>query len=124
MALWIMVWWLEIPTLTVWGRARYLSPTEVPHNIESLRVDGEETFRFFELWATRARDEYVYKYVCKLLVMIIDSRNKTLRNGMQAKVCKEYWINAIWPIAGLGDFNVWGQTIGSSNMSAQCNGEQ
>ena len=32
----------EIRALMVWGRARYLSATEVPHNIESLRVSGEE----------------------------------------------------------------------------------
>ena len=31
-----------------WCRARYLSVTEVPHNIESLRVHEEETFCFFE----------------------------------------------------------------------------
>ena len=52
-----MVWWMwwhcppdtgtEIRVLEVWGRARYLSSTylsvtEVPHNIESLRVSGEE----------------------------------------------------------------------------------
>ena len=30
----------EIRALAVWGRARYLSVTEVPHNIECLRVSG------------------------------------------------------------------------------------
>ena len=34
----------EIRALAVRGRARYLSVTEAPHNIESLRVRGEETF--------------------------------------------------------------------------------
>ena len=34
----------EIRALAVWGRARYLSVTEAPHNIESLGVKGEETF--------------------------------------------------------------------------------
>ena len=40
----------EIRALTAWGRARYLSVTEVPHNIESLQVSGEETFRLSETW--------------------------------------------------------------------------
>ena len=34
--------WFEIRALEVW--ARYLSVTEAPHNIESLRVSEEETF--------------------------------------------------------------------------------
>ena len=38
----------EIRTPAVWGQVRYLSVTEVPHNIESLWVSGEETFCFFE----------------------------------------------------------------------------
>ena len=33
----------EIRALAVWGRARYLSVTEAPHNTD---VDGEETFLF------------------------------------------------------------------------------
>ena len=40
----------EIRPLVVWGRTRYHSVTEAPHNIESLRVSGEETFCFFEIW--------------------------------------------------------------------------
>ena len=40
----------EIRVLAFWGRARYLSVTEAPHNIESLRVSREETFCFFETW--------------------------------------------------------------------------
>ena len=40
----------KIRTLAVWGRTRYLSVTEALHNIESLRVSGEETFSFFETW--------------------------------------------------------------------------
>ena len=35
---------LEIWALAVWGRARYLSVTEAPHNIESLQMSGEGTF--------------------------------------------------------------------------------
>ena len=38
----------EIWTSSVWGRTRYLSVTEAPHNIKSLRVSGEETFCFFK----------------------------------------------------------------------------
>ena len=38
----------EIRALVVWGRACYFSVTKAPHNIESLRVSGEETFCFFE----------------------------------------------------------------------------
>ena len=30
----------------VWGRTLYLLMTDVPHNIETLRVSGEETFLF------------------------------------------------------------------------------
>ena len=52
-------WWdewddtsFEIRILAVWGRARYLSVTEAPHNIWSLRMSGEETFCFFETWST------------------------------------------------------------------------
>ena len=41
---------IQIPVLAVWGRTRYLSVTEVPHNIESLRESGEETFCLFEIW--------------------------------------------------------------------------
>ena len=40
----------EIGALAVWGRARYLSVTKTHHNIKSLRVRGEETFCFFEIW--------------------------------------------------------------------------
>ena len=40
----------SIRALVVWGRARSLLVTEVPHNIESLRVSGEKTFVFFETW--------------------------------------------------------------------------
>ena len=40
----------EFRTQAVWGRARYLAVTEVPHKIGSLRVSGEETFCFFEIW--------------------------------------------------------------------------
>ena len=36
--------WFKIRALAVWGRARYLSVTEAPHNIESLRVSGVEIF--------------------------------------------------------------------------------
>ena len=36
--------------MAVWGWARYLSVTEAPPNIESLRVSGEETLCFFETW--------------------------------------------------------------------------
>ena len=37
----------------IWGWARYLSVTEACHNIESLRLSGEETFCFF--WNLKAR---------------------------------------------------------------------
>ena len=40
----------EIRALAFWCRARYLSVTEAPHNIESLQVSEEETFCFFETW--------------------------------------------------------------------------
>ena len=40
----------EIRTLAVWGRARYLSFKEAPHNIESSRVSRESTICFFETW--------------------------------------------------------------------------
>ena len=40
----------EIRTLAIWGRARYLSVTGAPHNVDSLRVSREETFCFFETW--------------------------------------------------------------------------
>ena len=33
----------EIRALAVWGRARYLSVTEAPHNTDFSHVDGEET---------------------------------------------------------------------------------
>ena len=36
--------------LTVRSRGRYLSVTEVPHNIESLQVSGVEISCFFETW--------------------------------------------------------------------------
>ena len=38
----------EIRALAVWGRARYLSVAETPHNVDSLRVSGVEFFCFFE----------------------------------------------------------------------------
>ena len=44
-------WWhcpphtgCEIRALAVWGRARYLSVTEAPHNIKSARVSGKKHF--------------------------------------------------------------------------------
>ena len=40
----------EIKALALWGRVRYLSFTEVLHNMESSRVSGEETFCFFDTW--------------------------------------------------------------------------
>ena len=42
----------EIRALTVWGRARHLSITETPHNIESLRVrgGGGRKNSLFETW--------------------------------------------------------------------------
>ena len=40
----------------MWVRARYLSVTKAPLNIEYLRVSGEETFFFFNPNA-RAGDE-------------------------------------------------------------------
>ena len=43
----------EILTLEVWGRARYLSVTEVPHNTEFYEWMGKEHFCFFrtaETW--------------------------------------------------------------------------
>ena len=45
---------LEIRVLAVWGRARYLSVTEAPYDIESFRVSGEETFSFFEILIVQA----------------------------------------------------------------------
>ena len=47
----------EIRALAVWGRARYLSATEAPHNIEFLRVSGGATFCFFATW----RPEWCWK---------------------------------------------------------------
>ena len=38
----------EIRTMTVWGRARYFSVAEAPHNIEFLLMSREEIFCFFE----------------------------------------------------------------------------
>ena len=38
----------EIRALAVRCRARYLTVIEAPHNLEYLRVSGEETFCFFE----------------------------------------------------------------------------
>ena len=54
-----MIWhcppdtWFEIRAPAVWGRARYLSVTEAPHNFGSLRVGGEEIFCFFKTWKAR-----------------------------------------------------------------------
>ena len=58
--------WFDIRALAVCGRACYLSVTESPHNIETLRVSGEETFRFFETWrecqsGVRTRDHRLSK---------------------------------------------------------------
>ena len=39
-----------VRALAVWGRTRYLSVTEALHNIESLRVSGEETCCYFKIW--------------------------------------------------------------------------
>ena len=47
----------EIQALGVWGRARYLSVSEAPHNIESLQMSDEETFCLFDAW----RPEWVSK---------------------------------------------------------------
>ena len=56
----------EIWSLAVWGRARHLPATEATHNIESLRVSGEETLCFFELECQskrRTRDLQLSKQV-------------------------------------------------------------
>ena len=45
----------EIRALAVWGRARYLSVTEAPHNTKLSHVDGEETFCFFQTAETGNR---------------------------------------------------------------------
>ena len=39
-------WWDEIRALTVWGRARYLSSTEAPHNIGSSTSERERNILF------------------------------------------------------------------------------
>ena len=39
----------EIRALAVCGRSRYLSVTEVPHNIESLRVSEKKHFVSFKI---------------------------------------------------------------------------
>ena len=44
---------IEIRALAVWGWTRYNSVSEAPHNIESLRVSGADTFCFFETWKAR-----------------------------------------------------------------------
>ena len=36
--------WFEMRAQAAWGWVRYLSVTEAPHNIESLRVNAEENF--------------------------------------------------------------------------------
>ena len=41
--------WFEIRALVVWGRARYLSVTEVPHNIETLQLAGKKHVISFKL---------------------------------------------------------------------------
>ena len=45
--------WFEIWAPAVWDWARFLSVTEDPHNIEPLRVNGEETLFF--IWNLKAR---------------------------------------------------------------------
>ena len=53
----------EFRALAVWGRVRYFSVTEAPHNIESLWVSKEEIFCFFESlwvrWAGRIWDLFL-----------------------------------------------------------------
>ena len=46
MVRWMRWHCLEIRALAVWGRARYLSVTEAPHNTD-FYVDGEETHLCF-----------------------------------------------------------------------------
>ena len=43
--------WFEIRVVAAWER--YLSLKEAPYNDEFLRVNGEETFYFFETWQIR-----------------------------------------------------------------------
>ena len=46
----ILLTGFEIRASAVWGRARYLSVTEAPHNTEFLRVSRKETFCFLKTW--------------------------------------------------------------------------
>ena len=53
----------EIRALAVWGRERYLSATEAPHNNKSLRVTEGETFFSLNLEyqsGARTRDLRLY----------------------------------------------------------------
>ena len=45
----------EIRALVVWGRARYLSVTEAPHNTDFTRGWGKNIFCFFEITETGIR---------------------------------------------------------------------
>ena len=45
----------EIQTLAVWGRARYLSVTEAPHNTKFYEWMGKKHFCFFQTAETRKR---------------------------------------------------------------------
>ena len=47
--------WFEIQTLDVWGRARYLSITEAPHNTEFYEWMGKKHFWLFQTAETGKR---------------------------------------------------------------------
>ena len=52
--------------MAVWGRERYLSVTEAPHNIESLLLSGEEKFRFIEFrMPERGNEPAIFKDTTK-----------------------------------------------------------
>ena len=51
----------KIPAQPVWGRLRYLSGTEAPHNTESLRVSRKKAFLLWNLNARVGDDLRLYK---------------------------------------------------------------
>ena len=71
-ATWTIIWdknklVRRLVVTLVWGRARYLSIAETPHNIEFLQVSWEDTFAFWNLNARAGFEFYEWigkKYFC------------------------------------------------------------
>ena len=103
----------EIRVMVVWGRARYLSVTEAPHNTEYLRVSGKETFCFFETWMTEwgsnPRSPTFLAEAALTTDVVSTSQQRHVPSGL-ALLCEQAWQ------ASRTKINEMNRALGTNNL--------